>query len=93
VDARRLENVDRAYRLLEADAVDAVVYDAPVLQHYAATKGRGKVRVVGLMFQEKNYGLAFRFGSPHRDKVNVALLKLMEEGRCRQIKEKWFGSY
>lgn len=92
VQAAQLENVDRTYRLLEAGTVDAVVYDAPVLQHYAATKGRGKVRVVGLMFQEKNYGLAFRFGSPYRDKVNVALLKLMEEGQYQRIKEKWFGS-
>jgi len=91
VQAAQLENVDRAYRQLEAGEVDAVVYDAPVLQHYAATKGRGKVRVVGLMFQEKNYGMAFRFGSPHRDKVNVALLKMMEEGQYQRIKEKWFG--
>jgi ABC-type proline/glycine betaine transport system substrate-binding protein/ABC-type amino acid transport substrate-binding protein len=91
VQATQLENVDRAYRQLEAGEVDAVVYDAPVLQHYAATKGRGKVRVGGLGFQEKNYGVAVRFGSPQRDKVNVALLKLMEEGQYQRIKEKWFG--
>jgi ABC-type proline/glycine betaine transport system substrate-binding protein/ABC-type amino acid transport substrate-binding protein len=88
----RVENVDLAYRLLEEGKVEAVVYDAPVLQHYAATKGKGIVRVVGLMFEEKNYGMAFRFNSVYRDQVNVALLRLIEEGVYQQLKEKWFGS-
>lgn len=91
LSAELLENVDAAYRLLEAGKVEAVVYDAPVLQHYAAKKGRGKVRVVGLMFQEKSYGMAFRPKSAYRDQVNVALLKLTEEGVYQQVKEKWFG--
>jgi ABC-type amino acid transport substrate-binding protein len=68
-----------ACRLLEPEKVEAVVYDAPVLQQYAATKGRGKVGVVGRLFQEKNYGMAFRPNSACRDQVNVALLKPTEE--------------
>jgi ABC-type amino acid transport substrate-binding protein len=92
ISAELLENVDKAYHLLETGQVDAVVYDAPVLQHYAAKKGRGKVRVVGLVFQEKNYGMAFGVQSPYRDKVNVALLRLMEDGIYEQIRTKWFGS-
>lgn len=92
VTAVLLNNVDEACRLLEGGRVDAVVYDAPVLQHYAARSGRGKVRVVGLMFEEKNYGMALQVRSAYRDKINIALLKLMEEGVYRQIKEKWFGS-
>jgi ABC-type amino acid transport substrate-binding protein len=91
ISADLLKNVDEAYKLLETGRVDAVVYDAPVLQHYAAQKGKGKVRVVGLMFQEKSYGLALRFKSPHRDRINIALLKLMEEGVYQQIRDKWFG--
>ena len=92
IAAEQVENVDQAYKALETGSVDAVVYDAPVLQHYAAKKGRGQVHVVGLMFQEKNYGIAMPVRSPYRDKVNVALLKLMEEGLYQQIKEKWFGT-
>jgi ABC-type proline/glycine betaine transport system substrate-binding protein/ABC-type amino acid transport substrate-binding protein len=92
ISAELLKNVDEAYQLLETGRVDAVVYDAPVLQHYAAKKGKGKVRVVGLMFQEKSYGMALRIHSPYRDKINIALLKLIEEGVYRQIEQKWFGS-
>jgi ABC-type amino acid transport substrate-binding protein len=77
--------------MLASGEVEAVVYDAPVLQHYVAGAGRGTVEVVGLMFQEKSYGMAFRFRSPHRDRVNIALLELMENGVYQQICDRWFG--
>jgi len=48
--------------------------------------------VVGLKFQEKSYGMALGIHSPYRDKINIELLKLIEEGVYRQIEEKWFGS-
>jgi ABC-type proline/glycine betaine transport system substrate-binding protein/ABC-type amino acid transport substrate-binding protein len=91
LSAARFENVDEAYRMLASGEVEAVVYDAPVLQHYVAGAGRGTVEVVGLMFQEKSYGMAFRFRSPHRDRVNIALLELMENGVYQQICDRWFG--
>jgi ABC-type amino acid transport substrate-binding protein len=91
LSVRLLRNIDEAFGLLEKGKVDAVVYDAPVLQHHAAKKGKGKVRVAGLMFQEKSYGIALQIGSPYRDTINIALLKLMEEGVYQQIADKWFG--
>ena len=92
IEADLFENPDQIFHQLETGRVDAVVYDAPVLQHYAAKKGKGKVRVTGLVFQEKNYGMALQVNSIYRDSVNIALLKLMEEGVYEQIKDKWFGS-
>ena len=92
LSAVELENVDQVYRLLESGKVDAVVYDAPVLQHYASKKGRGKVQVVGLVFEEKSYGIALPYQSELRDLINIALLRLMETGDYDQITKKWFGS-
>jgi ABC-type amino acid transport substrate-binding protein len=69
-----------------------VVYDAPVLQHYALKKGKGRVKVVGLIFQEQSYGIALQFNSPYREKINIALLTLMENGIYKEIHDKWFGS-
>lgn len=91
MSVRLLSTIDAAFDLLERGQVDAVVYDAPVLQHYAAKQGRGKVRVTGLMFQEKSYGMALQIDSPYRDRINVALLRLMEEGVYQQIADRWFG--
>jgi ABC-type amino acid transport substrate-binding protein len=85
-------NEAEVYRALEQDEVQAVVYDAPVLQHYASHTGQGKVRVVGLIFEELSYGIAFQHGSPYREAINLALLKLVEDGTYQEIHDKWFGT-
>ena len=92
IPAIKVEDVDKAYPLLESGKVDAIVYDAPVLQHHASKTGKGKVKVVGLLFQEQNYGIAIQVQSPYREKINIALLKLIESGAYQKIIDKWFGS-
>ncbi len=92
LSAVELEDIEKAYHLLEEGKVDAVVYDAPVLHHYASKKGKGKTQVVGLIFKEKNYGIIFQEKSNLRDRVNISLLKLIETGEYDRIKTKWFGS-
>jgi ABC-type amino acid transport substrate-binding protein len=92
IAAVKVEDVDKAYQLLESGKVDAIVYDAPVLQHHASKTGKGKVKVVGLLFQEQNYGIALQVQSPYREKINIALLKLIENGVYQEIVDKWFGS-
>jgi ABC-type amino acid transport substrate-binding protein len=91
IQAVKVEDVDKAYPLIESGKVDAIVYDAPVLQHYASKMGKGKVKVVGMLFQEQNYGIALQFQSPYREKINIALLKLIESGAYKEIADKWFG--
>ncbi len=92
IPAVKVANVDQAYPLLESGKVDAIVYDAPVLQHHASRKGKGKVKVVGFLFEEQNYGIALQVRSPYREKINIALLKLIESGAYQEIAERWFGS-
>jgi ABC-type proline/glycine betaine transport system substrate-binding protein/ABC-type amino acid transport substrate-binding protein len=88
----KLEDIEKACNYLESGKVDAVVYDAPVLQHYAVEKGKGKVKVIGLVFQEQSYGIALQVGSPLREQINIALLRLVEDGVYKEIHDKWFGS-
>jgi len=92
IHAVKVANVGKAYPLLESGKVDAIVYDAPVLQHHASKTGKGKVKVVGLLFLEQNYGIALQVKSPYREKINIALLKLIESGAYQEIYDKWFGS-
>jgi len=88
----KVATVDQAYLLLESGKVDAIVYDAPVLQHHASKTGKGRVKVVGLLFLEQNYGIALQVQSPYREKINIALLKLIESGAYQEIVDQWFGS-
>lgn len=76
---------------IEGDAIDAIVYDAPVLQYFVSHEGQGKYKVVGEVFQALNYGIAFQQGSPYREEINAALLNLYETGKYSEIYQTWFG--
>ncbi len=69
--------------------VDAVIYDAPVIQHYVMKEGR--VRAAGEKFKPENYGIAFPLGSALRKPVNEALLKIMESGHYDSLMRLWLG--
>ena len=85
------QTTEELYRALENKEVDAVVYDAPALQHYAAFEGKGKVKLVGSVFNEHSYGIAMPLDSPLRKKINFAILGAIEDGTYEDLRHKWFG--
>jgi ABC-type amino acid transport substrate-binding protein len=91
VRLRLFDRIEDAYAMLEAGRVDAVVYDFPVLSHYAVNDGKEKVRLVGPVFQHEPYGIALPEGSPLRERINQALLQILESGEYARIYAKWFG--
>jgi ABC-type amino acid transport substrate-binding protein len=92
IDTIYFEDIEDTFDSLDAGDADAVVYDAPVLRHYALQKGRGHVKVVGLIFKEQIYGIALQADSPYREAINIALLRLVEKGVYKEIHNRWFGS-
>lgn len=91
VNFKSYTDVDGAIAALESGNLDAVVYDAPILLYFAANKGKGSTSVVGPVFKKEDYGIVFPQGSPWRRPVNIALLRLKENGQFDRIQEKWFG--
>lgn len=91
-NAVEVGQITEAYALLERREVDAVVFDSPVLLYYAANDGKGKVSLVGATFRKEDYGIVFPKGSPLRNQVNVALLKMREDGAYQRIYDKWFAA-
>lgn len=85
-------DIDEAYDALREGELDAVVYDAPVLQYDAARNGAGDLGVVGPVFAEFSYGIGATHDSDLRDRVDVALLELVESGVYDTVYERWFGS-
>ncbi|MCW3059978.1 MAG: extracellular solute-binding protein family 3 [Capsulimonas sp.] len=79
-------------KALQNHKVDAVVYDAPVLQYYASHDGKNSVQVVGSIFRKEDYGIVFPANSPYRKPVNQALLTLKENGEYDKLYNKWFSS-
>ncbi|MFL1467676.1 transporter substrate-binding domain-containing protein [Marinobacter sp. DUT-3] len=79
------------YMALMSRAVDAVFYDAPNVGYFASTKGEGKVKTVGPLYEGQQYGIALKKGSEWLDEVNEALASIKEDGTYKTIYEKWFG--
>lgn len=86
------DKVEDTYNALLQGKIDAVVYDAPNLLYYANGEGKGKVTVVGKIFEPQDYGLALPQGSPLREKINRAILTLLESDELERIRTKWFGA-
>ncbi|MFC3612221.1 transporter substrate-binding domain-containing protein [Lutimaribacter marinistellae] len=76
----------------EDGALDAVVFDAPILSYYATHEGRETASMAGPVFLRENYGILFPTGSALREDVNRALLQLREDGTYDRIYRKWFGN-
>ncbi|MFT7594098.1 MAG: polar amino acid transport system substrate-binding protein [Paracoccaceae bacterium] len=92
IDYRGFDGLQPMIAAFEAEDVDAVVFDAPILSYYVTHDGRDNARLVGSVFLRENYGIAFPTGSPLVEEVNQALLALLEDGTYDTIHRKWFGS-
>ncbi len=83
--------VDDCVAALKAGKVDAVVYDAPLLQYAVKKAGDEKLQMIGSVFETQNYAFALQQDSPLRERINRALLDLQERGVGMELRKKWFG--
>ena len=86
-------DLDEAYDLLAQGEVDAVVFDAPVLRFHVAREGEGQVTTVGPLFDKVQYGLMVSEDDiALRERIDLALLDLIESGAYQHIHDRWFGA-
>ncbi len=84
-------NLQEACERLKNHEVDAVVFDAPVIEYFLKNEGGESFEIVGELFDKQNYGIALQSGSKLREKINQAFLLIKESGRYDIIYRKWFG--
>jgi polar amino acid transport system substrate-binding protein len=87
-----VQSIDQAYLKLDSGQADAVVFDAPVLEHHVQVTNTAKEIVVGGIFAPEDYGIAFPTGSALRKKVNTTLLDMRTDGTYDEIYAKYFGT-
>ena len=86
------DDINEAYELLDGGEVEAVVFDAPVLRFHAAREGAGNVVTVGPDFERVRYGLMLSEADAElRERINLALLDILESGVFDQLHNRWFG--
>jgi polar amino acid transport system substrate-binding protein len=89
---RSYPNIDASVEALEAGEVDAIVADAPILEHYAHTNADRRVDVVGNIFHPDKYGFAFPHDSELVHAVTLEILALQETGVLQDMKQRYFGT-
>jgi len=87
----KFPNIDQAYLEVVTGGADAAMHDTPNVLYYIKTAGNGRVKAVGADVKAAYYGIGLPQGSELRDKVNIALLEIMEDGEYDRIYAKWFG--
>lgn len=83
--------IEEAYDKLKGNQVEAVVFDSPILIHYAMKEGADWSYVVGDVFERQNYGFIMHKSSSLRKAINLAILSLKENGYYEALYQKWFG--
>ena len=92
VDFEAFAGLQPMLEAFEADRIQVVVFDAPILAYYTTHQGRDIGTMAGPVFLRENYGIVFPTGSPLVEEVNQALLALREDGTYETIYRKWFGA-
>lgn len=85
------EDLVAALKEVAERRADAVVFDAPVLSHAINAEQSSRVRLIGPLFEQQDYGVVVQRGNSLRKAINQALLSLTEQGKFVELNEKWFG--
>lgn len=92
LDVVRFKTLEAAAQAMMEHQIDAVVGDASILEYYDLKHPDVKVNVVGELVQRRHFGFAFhRDGTNLREKFDIAILALRENGTLDQIRQRWFG--
>jgi polar amino acid transport system substrate-binding protein len=89
INARKYPDVRLALATLQTGAVDAVLYDAPILRHEAHRHFPGEVYVLPATIEPMNYAFALPTNSPLREQINLVFLREIARPEWRNI----LGSY
>jgi len=75
---------------VDADEADALVYDAPLLDHLV-TRSFPQLRVLDEGFEEQDYAIAFPLGSAWRKPVNRVLLEVRASAEWDDVLFRYLG--
>jgi ABC-type amino acid transport substrate-binding protein len=91
IATRAYPGIDECVEALQAGQVDAIVGDAPVLEHYAHSYPGQEMTVVGNIFHPDKYGFAFPHESELTRPVTLHILDLIEDGTLAELRTRYFG--
>jgi ABC-type amino acid transport substrate-binding protein len=85
-------NIEEAVQALEARKVDAVVYDAPILQYLMRQEAPEALKLLPDVFLPFHYGIALPEASPRKEEINVKLLEIIGKAEWKNTLFQYLGS-
>ena len=86
-------SINAALDALALGMVEAVVSENQQLMFLVSQPNRGSIRLVGPVFESFDYGLGLPAGSPLREPLNNAILRMREDGSLNRFIEDWLGKH
>jgi ABC-type amino acid transport substrate-binding protein len=71
--------------------VDAMVYDAPLLRYLVRTRFAGNLVILPATFERQDYAFALPTGSPLREPVNRAMLRIIRTDAWSRNVDRYLG--
>ena len=78
----KVNHIEEALEALEEDKVDAVVYDAPILQYLIRQEKKDNLQLLPGVFLPFYYGIALPESSTRNEAINVQLLDVISQPEC-----------
>ena len=85
------DSVTEGLRALKDKHIDAMVYDAPLLQYTIRQHYEEQLMMTGGLFEMQNYGIALPEGSLLREKINRVMLDILHSEAWEKIKYRYLG--
>ncbi len=88
---RTFAQVADGLKALETGAIDAFVYDKPLLAWTVEQHFSSSVQVLDVDFEPQSYGLAMPLGRPYRKAIDVAVLQAIHDPRWKRTIFQYLG--
>ena len=76
---------------ITSNKIDAIIYDEAPLKYFSNKNKDSNLTVLPGKITDENYGIAVGQNSTLRKKINIALLKIQENGKYKELVSKYFG--
>lgn len=85
--------LNEALDALGRGEIEAVVGENQQMMVLLNQPGRRQFKLVGPIFESFDYGFGLPDGSPLRERLNTAILRMREDGTMDRIREEWLGRH
>jgi len=86
------DTASQGLKAVKDGAINAMVFDAPLLHYFVNKDYKGKLKVLPKLFSRQDYGIALPHASDLREPVNRLLLKRIHAPEWQDLLYKYLGS-